>query len=122
LRISIIKITKEVKHPLYFVFFLLLIDFHYIDIVTPVVGDIWHVGENVNVTFKPDTVNQTVAIFFFNKTETLADGYLNENHTVFNFTVPQEAYSGSNSSSLLIAVRRQDLYLQTVDSVVLQVL
>lgn len=76
----------------------------------------------MNVTFKPDSQDQTVSIFFFNKTDTLAGGPLNETFTVFNFTVPKEAYSGSNSTSLLLAVRRQNHYLQTVDSVVLQVL
>lgn len=95
---------------------------HTIDIVYPVLGDVWHVGEKVNVTFKPDNVDQTVTIFFFNKTDILAGGVLNQTSYVFNFTVPKEAYSGNNSTSLLLAVRRQNRYLQTVDSVVLQVL
>jgi hypothetical protein len=82
----------------------------------------WYVGENVNVTFEDEgTMNQTVSIFFFDQTNTLAGGSLEDRKT-FHFIVPAAALSPPNNTSLLLAVRRQNRYLQTVDSVIVKVL
>ncbi|RCI06428.1 hypothetical protein CU098_007578 [Rhizopus stolonifer] len=81
----------------------------------------WYVGENVNVTFKKDTPSdQTVSIFFFNRSPLLAGGPLSTK--VFPFDVPENALSPPGGTSLLLAVRRKNFYLQTVDSVVVRVL
>ncbi|KAI8979479.1 hypothetical protein BDF20DRAFT_509127 [Mycotypha africana] len=92
------------------------------EIVYPRPNTTWRVGEYVNVTFKPQTKDQTVDIFFFNKTGSLAHGSLNEIQN-FPFIVPPEAIStpAAKGTSLLLAVRRKNSYLQTVDSVVVKV-
>ncbi|GAN09850.1 hypothetical protein MAM1_0298d09383 [Mucor ambiguus] len=91
------------------------------EIVFPTPNTTWYVGERVNVTFDEGAPDETVAIFFFNKTDTLAGGPMN--HTSFPFTVPPSAISvPENGTSLLLAVRRQNRYLQTVDSVVVRVI
>lgn len=82
--------------------------------------EVWYVGQHVNVTFRPEDPSETVSIFFFNQTSTLAGGPLTQ--TTFDFVVPPEAVSGRSGSSLLIAVRRKDRYLQAVDAVILEVL
>ncbi|KAI8375360.1 hypothetical protein EDC96DRAFT_475463 [Choanephora cucurbitarum] len=87
----------------------------------PPANTTWYVGESVNVTFKDTaSANETVAIFFFNQSPLLAGGPLTTK--VFPFVVPQEAVSPENGTSLLLAVRRKNYYLQTVDSVVVRVL
>ncbi|KAI8644308.1 hypothetical protein BD408DRAFT_430716 [Parasitella parasitica] len=89
-------------------------------ILFPTVNTTWYVGERVNVTFKEGAPSETVAIFFFDKTDTLAGGPMNQ--TSFPFVVPPAAISvPENGTSLLLAVRRQNKYLQTVDSVVVRV-
>ncbi|CEP20078.1 hypothetical protein [Parasitella parasitica] len=89
-------------------------------IVFPTPNTTWYVGERVNVTFNEGVPDETVAIFFFNKTDTLAGGPMNR--TSFAFAVPPSAISvPENGTSLLLAVRRQNRYLQTVDSVVMHV-
>ncbi|CAO0797997.1 unnamed protein product [Mucor circinelloides] len=89
-------------------------------IVFPTPNTTWYVGERVNVTFDEGVPDETVSIFFFNKTDTLAGGPMNR--TSFPFTVPPSAVSvPENGTSLLLAVRRQNRYLQTVDSVVVHV-
>lgn len=89
-------------------------------IVYPKNYDTWYIGENVNVTFATrGRENQTVSIFFFQKTDTLAGGSLVRK--VFKFIVPAAAVSDVGGTSLLLAVRRENRYLQTVDSVVMKV-
>ncbi|KAG2194994.1 hypothetical protein INT46_008881 [Mucor plumbeus] len=89
-------------------------------ITYPTPNTTWYVGERVNVTFSQGVPDETVAIFFFNKTETLAGGPLNQ--TSFPFVIPPSAVSvPETGTSLLLAVRRQNRYLQTVDSVVVHV-
>ncbi|KAI7904615.1 uncharacterized protein BX663DRAFT_502977 [Cokeromyces recurvatus] len=92
------------------------------EIVYPLPNTTWHVGELVNVTFETKQPQQVVSIFFFGDNHILAGGPLSK--TVFPFTVPSEAVSGAaqNETSLLLAVRRLNSYLQTVDSVVVRVL
>ncbi|GAA5805397.1 hypothetical protein EDC94DRAFT_537972 [Helicostylum pulchrum] len=90
------------------------------DIISPQNNAIWYVGQHVNVTFRQEDPNETVSIFFFNQTKTLAGGPLTRN--TFDFVVPPEAVSQNNGSSLLVAVRRRNRYLQSVDAVVIEVL
>jgi hypothetical protein len=81
----------------------------------------WYVGELVNVTYEStEPAVETVSIFFFDKTDLLAGGPLTKK--VFPFVVPANAVSPVGGTSLLLAVRRQNLYLQTVDSLIIQVL
>lgn len=60
---------------------------------------------------------ETVAIFFDQdrSDNLLAGGPLTQH--VFKFTVPANAVSPDNGRSLLLAVRRKDFYLSTVDAV-----
>ncbi|GAA5813808.1 hypothetical protein MFLAVUS_007295 [Mucor flavus] len=90
------------------------------DIISPPNYDVWYVGQHVNVTFRQEDPSETVSIFFFNQTGTLAGGPLTQ--STFEFVVPPEAVSGQNKSSLLLAVRRKNRYLQAVDAVILEVL
>ncbi|KAG1051130.1 hypothetical protein G6F43_006647 [Rhizopus delemar] len=91
------------------------------DIIYPQDNVTWHVGENVNVTFREANynANETVSIFIFGQTDILAGGPISQ--LVFPFTVPKSAYTGPNTTALLLAVRRINLYLQSVDAVVLHV-
>ncbi|KAI9265630.1 hypothetical protein BY458DRAFT_221752 [Sporodiniella umbellata] len=91
------------------------------DIIYPTNNTIWHIGEQVNVTFseKDYGPNETVAIFIFDHTEILAGGSLDQH--VFSFVVPASAYTGPHNTALLLAVKRKSLYLQSVDSVVIHV-
>ncbi|CAO3607430.1 unnamed protein product [Mucor hiemalis] len=89
-------------------------------ITYPKNNDTWYIGEKVNVTFASrGRENQTVSIFFFQKTNTLAGGSLVRR--VFEFIVPAAAVSDIGGTSLLLAVRRENRYLQTVDSIVMNV-
>ncbi|KAI9358715.1 hypothetical protein BD770DRAFT_410030 [Pilaira anomala] len=90
------------------------------DIVFPPNNDTWYVGQHVNVTFKNEQPQETVSIFFFNQTKLLAGGPIT--HRSFDFVVPPEAVSPPNGTSLLLAVRRENFYLQAVDYVTLHVL
>ncbi|KAG2202210.1 hypothetical protein INT47_002129 [Mucor saturninus] len=90
------------------------------DIVYPQNYDTWYVGEHVNVTFKAEEPDETVNIFFYQKSDSLAGGPITQK--VFDFVVPPSAVSGPNETSLLLAVRRENHYLQTVDAVMLHVL
>ncbi|KAI8373739.1 hypothetical protein BD560DRAFT_394198 [Blakeslea trispora] len=90
-------------------------------IIYPTTNTTWYVGETVNVTFSDTAAkDETVAIFFFNQSPLLAGGPLSTK--VFPFVVPENAVSPANGTSLLLAVRRKNFYLQTVDSVVVRVL
>jgi hypothetical protein len=89
-------------------------------IICPKPNTTWYVGENVSVVFKQDLPDQTVSIFFFDQTITLAGGPISRG--TFNFIVPAAALSPPGGTSLLLAVRRQNSYLQAVDSVVVRVL
>lgn len=90
-------------------------------IIYPQNNDTWYVGELVNVTYESTKDStETVSIFFFDKTPLLAGGPLTEK--VFPFVVPASAVSPPGGTSLLLAVRRQNLYLQTVDSIIISVL
>ncbi|KAI9468972.1 MAG: hypothetical protein EXX96DRAFT_589969 [Benjaminiella poitrasii] len=90
------------------------------EIEYPLPNTTWHVGDLVNVTFKTNNPQQTVSIFFFQTSEIVAGGPLDK--TTFPFVVPSDAVSSANGTTLLIAVRRMNRYLQTVDSVVVEVL
>ncbi|KAG2229604.1 hypothetical protein BDF21DRAFT_414721 [Thamnidium elegans] len=90
------------------------------EIISPSNREIWYVGQHVNVTFSQEKPNETVSIFFFNQTGTLAGGPLTR--TTFDFVVPPDAVSRPNESSLLIAVKRKNRYLQAVDAVIIKVL
>jgi hypothetical protein len=89
-------------------------------IIYPTPNTTWYVGDNVSVVFKQDVPEQTVSIFFFDQTLTLAGGPISQK--TFHFIVPAAAISPPGSTSLLLAVRRQNRYLQAVDSVVVHVL
>ncbi|KAI7887507.1 hypothetical protein K492DRAFT_121248, partial [Lichtheimia hyalospora FSU 10163] len=86
-------------------------------IVYPTEGTTWKVGQHVNVTFKDtEPPVETVSIFFANdRSVTLGGGPLTKN--VFPFDVPAGAVSPEGGSSLLLAVRRENFHLQTVDAV-----
>ncbi|CEG64269.1 hypothetical protein RMATCC62417_01272 [Rhizopus microsporus] len=92
------------------------------DIVYPKANQTWHVGQKAKVVFRKADygANETVSIFFFDKTPVLAGGPIS--NRVFTFKVPASAYSGRNATSLLLAVKRKNFYLQSVDSVVLHVI
>lgn len=91
-----------------------------VDIDYPKNFDTWYVGEHVNVTFKRVEPQETVNIFFYQKSDSLAGGPITQK--VFDFVVPPSAVSGPDETSLLLAVRRENHYLQTVDAVMLHVL
>lgn len=59
---------------------------------------------------------ETVDIFFANdRTDTLGSGPMTQH--VFPFVVPAGAISPDDGTSLLLAVRRVNFYLNTVDAV-----
>ncbi|KAI9025106.1 hypothetical protein CLU79DRAFT_718218 [Phycomyces nitens] len=86
-------------------------------IVYPTEHTVWRVGQHVNVTFSEKRPpKETVAIFFENDRKVmLGAGPLTE--TVFPFVVPAGAVSPPNGTSLLLAVKRENFYLQSVDGV-----
>ncbi|CDS07523.1 hypothetical protein LRAMOSA01472 [Lichtheimia ramosa] len=88
------------------------------DIVYPTEGTVWKVGQHVNVTFKETHPPvETVSIFFANdRSVTLGGGALSQTN-VFPFDVPAGAVSPEGGTSLLLAVRRENLHLQNVDAV-----
>ncbi|KAI8878867.1 hypothetical protein K501DRAFT_149829, partial [Backusella circina FSU 941] len=91
-------------------------------IISPQSGAVWHVGEKVQVVFKPNLPdNQTVAIFFYHQTDVLAGGSLGKSK-VFEFVVPPTAVSPPGGTSLLLGVRRVEYYLTAVDQVNVTVL
>lgn len=92
------------------------------DIIYPKNNQTWHVGQKAKVIFRKANygVNETVSIFFFDKTPILAGGPISRRF--FPFKVPASAYSGRNATSLLLAVKRKNFYLQSVDSVVVHVI
>ncbi|KAL0088347.1 hypothetical protein J3Q64DRAFT_1875115 [Phycomyces blakesleeanus] len=91
-------------------------------IVYPTENTVWRVGQHVNVTFSQKRPpKDTVAIFFENDRKVmLGAGPLTE--TVFKFVVPPGAVSPPNGTSLLLAVKRENFYLQSVDGVNVKVL
>ncbi|RCH94112.1 hypothetical protein CU097_009566 [Rhizopus azygosporus] len=92
------------------------------DIIYPTNNEVWHVNQQVSVIFREANYEpgETVSIYFFNLTPVLAGGPLSQR--IFTFTVPASAYTGPDNTATLVAVKRKNLYLQSVDSITLHVI
>ncbi|EPB83310.1 hypothetical protein HMPREF1544_09956 [Mucor circinelloides 1006PhL] len=91
------------------------------EIIYPIAGTIWKVGQSASVSFKAGQSGETVSLFFNNDRSTSLGGGSIANGGTFQFTVPQKALSTEGGSSELVAVHRLNGHLQNVDNVSVQV-
>ncbi|KAI9342148.1 hypothetical protein BD770DRAFT_398774 [Pilaira anomala] len=86
-------------------------------ITQPLEGDTWTVGQTITFSIAPGRQSETVNIFVDHDRSIVLGGGSIENGLTIQFTVPANSVNPNGGPTTVIAVHRVNFYLDSVESV-----